>query len=512
MRIICTILLGPGSEATVPDGIRSLNPVVDEFLLIESGGGGAALRAAYETVEKLATTAHYTWTGDYGAARQFALDKVREMGADYALTLDPDERLVGAETIRETVAANPYSDVFIARDQTEGYWKERVIKCSAPLEWRGRVCEMLSGNRTPQVKLRAQFWEVPKDEDAHRRRFERGVIECQRMIDEGDDCHRWRRHLGACLMGLGRREEAKAHYQKAFDLATHDEEKAWTWYLLCEQTVLDGDLEKAMRDAAVGLVDHAGFLPEFAWIIAYCQMRAGNLQNASRWAQLGAQCPDDKTRLSFRGANARKGCREILAKLHEPVAPGFSGAVFESRKEFALNYQRLARALTETLRFPLRHLDLGAGHGLLVEAMRDLRVVSHGVELSEGAREATREDIRAFMDYGVGADEWHRFTDANLVSCVEVLEHLPESEADAAVSAICGRSTEWVYFSAAAPGQPGNGHINCQPKPYWRAKFEANGFRFAEAETARLVGEIKDMQPCFWLPQNAMIFRKVETP
>jgi hypothetical protein len=50
--------------------------------------------------------------------------------------------------------------------------------------------------------------------------------------------------------------------------------------------------------------------------------------------------------------------------------------------------------------------------------------------------------------------------------------------------------------------------VNCQPKKYWRAKFEANGFLFAEAETAALVGQIKDLQPCEWLPKNAMIFKR----
>jgi tetratricopeptide (TPR) repeat protein len=496
---------------TVGDAIRSAVEAVDGFVFIESGGGGAALRAAYEAAPKQAHTAHYDWVGDYGAARNFALNTARDLGAEYALTLDPDERIHDAATIRATVEANPESFVFIAKCVGEGYSKERVLKCKSDLNWHGRVCEMLRGNPLPQVKLRATFSELPKNEGAETRRRERGVVACQQMIDEGDDCYRWRRHMGACLMGLGRREEALVQYQKAFDMAQHDEEKAWSWYLLCEQTVLDGHLEKAMGDAAKGLVDHAGYLPEFGWVIAYCQLQAGNHQNASRWAQLALNCPDDQTRLSFRSAVAKAGCRDIMAKLHGPRPDGgFTESGFERRNAYRPNYMTLAGALVALLA-PDKHLDLGAGQGLLVEAMLTAGVASHGIELSEEAKTVALEHLKDHMTYGWGLADWGRVAQADLVSSVEVLEHLPEENADEAVAAICGRSKQWVYFSAAAPGQAGNGHINCQPKPYWRAKFEANGFRFAEAETAAFVAKIHDLQPCWWLPKNAMIFRKEGT-
>ena len=131
-----------------------------------------------------------------------------------------------------------------------------------------------------------------------------------------------------------------------------------------------------------------------------------------------------------------------------------------------------------------------------------------GIEAEPSARETTAESVRDCIVFGetfVGRPAEATF---DLACCVEVLEHIPESEADRAVDSICAHSRRWVYFSAAAPGQPGKGHVNCQPKPYWRRKFEARGFRFAEGETAALVDKIRDLQPCQWLPQNAMIFER----
>ena len=113
------------------------------------------------------------------------------------------------------------------------------------------------------------------------------------------------------------------------------------------------------------------------------------------------------------------------------------------------------------------------------------------------------------MTFGVPAKHWDTVTvPAELTTCIEVLEHIPEPEADAAVAALCNASSRWVYFSAAAPGQPGKGHVNCQDKPYWRQKFEARGFRLAEEQTAAFVERVRDLQPCWWLPRNAMIFER----
>lgn len=317
MKIVATVLLGPGSEKTVGDALESVLDCVDEFLLIESGGKEAAWKAALTAIRqrKVTTLCEYVWAGDYGAARQFALDAAKDAGADYALTLDPDERLELAPTFRDTIAAHPEADVWILPDRDTGYFKERIIRTSSKAFWHGKVCEFLDGRDVGGARLPGHFWELEKDEDGERRRYERGVVACTEMIEAGDDCYRWRRHRGTCFMGLGKQPEALADYQAALPMALNTHETAWMRYLICEQLVLTGRPEEARALAAQGLADHAGFVPEFGWILAYTDQDR-NPQNASRWAQMVLLSPADRTRVGFRGQKCKTGARQILQALH----------------------------------------------------------------------------------------------------------------------------------------------------------------------------------------------------
>lgn len=331
MKILATVLLGPGSGAAVGDAIRSVIDRVQGFVLVESGGGSDAMQAARQAVASAATRRStdertFFWTGDYAAARQFALDCARQQGATYALTLDPDERVELPEYLPALLEAHPEIAVWTLVDRDEHYHKERIIRCDSGARWHGRVCENVElPDGQDRGRMRGHFWEVPKDEAATTRRYERGVTETRAMIDAGDDRYKWRRHLGSCLLGLGRRKEAVAEFTRALELAESPEDRAWCTFLLCEHEVLDEAFEAAQARAADGLRRHAGFIPEFGWIMAYCQFKAGELQNASRWAQLVLNTPEDRTRVSFRSKNARRGAGEVLAAIHG--GPGKAAAV-----------------------------------------------------------------------------------------------------------------------------------------------------------------------------------------
>lgn len=58
----------------------------------------------------------------------------------------------------------------------------------------------------------------------------------------------------------------------------------------------------------------------------------------------------------------------------------------------------------------------------------------------------------------------------DLAISMETAEHLPEDAADTFVESICS-SSDTIIFSAAHPGQGGDGHINEQEKEYWISKF-----------------------------------------
>lgn len=388
MKILATVLLGPGSEHAVGDAIRSVIDRVQGFCLIESGGGQAALAAAREAARAARKTVHemtFFWTGDYAAARQYALDVARAAGATYALTLDPDERVELPEYLPALLAEHPEIAVWTLRDRDEAYHKERLIRCDSDARWHGRVCENVElPDGQDRGRMRGLFWELPKDESAIQRRYERGVEETRRMIAAGDDRYKWRRHLGSCLLGLGKRAEAVAEFRRALEMAESPEDRAWCTFLLCEHEVLDEQFEAAQARAAEGLRHHAGFIPEFGWILAYCQWKAGDYQNASRWAQLVVNTPEDRTRVSFRSKNAKRGAGQILAAIHGgpgkqdggtrtlrgvviPITDRFSPtmvAAVESGSYEAAEHALLAELLEPGDRL----LELGTGCGYLAVA------------------------------------------------------------------------------------------------------------------------------------------------
>ena len=65
-----------------------------------------------------------------------------------------------------------------------------------------------------------------------------------------------------------------------------------------------------------------------------------------------------------------------------------------------------------------------------------------------------------------------------------------------------------LIWSAAHPGQGGTGHINCQPKAYWDAKFKEAGLERNETMEAKLLDHIKTGYHMGWFLRNAMLYKK----
>jgi hypothetical protein len=94
----------------------------------------------------------------------------------------------------------------------------------------------------------------------------------------------------------------------------------------------------------------------------------------------------------------------------------------------------------------------------------------------------------------------------DLAVSLEVAEHLPPALGDELV-ATCVKSAPHVLFSAAPPGQGGQGHVNEQPKAYWIERFARHGYRLDEAQTATLVTDLRrELVRGMHLARNVMIF------
>ena len=145
-------------------------------------------------------------------------------------------------------------------------------------------------------------------------------------------------------------------------------------------------------------------------------------------------------------------------------------------------------------------IDVGCGSGEYLEAMRSHGVQVHGIELAVAALARCKEkglEVVAIDLIREPSLPWQ----ADVVYSFEVAEHLPKSGARNFVRLVTSSAREHVVMTAALPGQPGLGHVNCQPKSYWIDLFAEHGFAFDAAMTESWQNSLRETCPSlgwFW--------------
>jgi SAM-dependent methyltransferase len=122
---------------------------------------------------------------------------------------------------------------------------------------------------------------------------------------------------------------------------------------------------------------------------------------------------------------------------------------------------------------PARVLDAGCAMGLLVEALRERGVDAEGIDISEYAIGEAPESIRPYLRVGSIAAELPARYD--LIVCIEVLEHMPPAEADAALRNLCAHADD-ILFSSSPADYAEATHVNVRPPEAWAEAFAREGF------------------------------------
>jgi hypothetical protein len=133
-------------------------------------------------------------------------------------------------------------------------------------------------------------------------------------------------------------------------------------------------------------------------------------------------------------------------------------------------------------------LDAGCALGVFVEEMRARGVDAWGVDLSEYAVSQVPEGLRPYCFSGSLVDELpegmpRRY---DVVTCIEVLEHMPVADADRAAARLCSY-TDRILFSSTPDGYAEATHHSCRPPEQWSAVFARHGFFRDPASDASFV-------------------------
>ena len=199
-----------------------------------------------------------------------------------------------------------------------------------------------------------------------------------------------------------------------------------------------------------------------------------------------------------------RGLREILfARCHDN---------YYSYPTYLPSYHGFADALYDTLA-PPSACDFGCGCGYIIERLFD----QYGVDVAgiDGSSVFLRHLSSSVASRVQIADlsiplRLNRVFDT--VISTEVAEHLPHRKSAVFVQNLVSAATRYIVFTAARPGQWGDGHINCRTKEYWIRRFESCGWTYDEEVTARMKSRLQQvadvMAPATWLYDNLMMFSR----
>lgn len=149
-------------------------------------------------------------------------------------------------------------------------------------------------------------------------------------------------------------------------------------------------------------------------------------------------------------------------------------------------------------------LDVGVGTGSWLRAAKELGVTDllgvDGVPLRD-RHFCVDQSYFLCADLTIPLDLGRKF---DLVLCLEVGEHIAQEYASVLVKTLCAHG-DFIVFSAAAPFQGGEHHVNCQWPSYWQSHFNQEGFACSDALRFEMWDEA-EIEP--WYRQNIFVAAK----
>jgi SAM-dependent methyltransferase len=150
----------------------------------------------------------------------------------------------------------------------------------------------------------------------------------------------------------------------------------------------------------------------------------------------------------------------------------FGGVAYADAEHWTRFFGAVADMLVRDIA-PKSVLDVGCAMGYLVEALRERGVEAWGFDVSEYAIENAQPAIRDYCWVGSIHDPLPRHYD--LITCIEVVEHLPAEEAPHAFENLCAHSDD-ILFTSTPLDFGEETHFNVRPPEYWTELFAKQNF------------------------------------
>ncbi len=188
-------------------------------------------------------------------------------------------------------------------------------------------------------------------------------------------------------------------------------------------------------------------------------------------------------------------------------------AFFEQMRGCRDNYRKLADAIHAVVGAQESCLDIGCGIGLQTARLQELGwQQTIGAEYSPFAIDMIEPGVTV-VPFDLTLRRHTLGEPVACVICTETAEHISEQHSLTIVENVAAQARDVIVWSAAAPGQEWEGHINLQHPGYWLQRFRIHGWVLDEVRTAQLRQLMVDTQAQHWMGrQNFCVLVKKEKP
>lgn len=176
---------------------------------------------------------------------------------------------------------------------------------------------------------------------------------------------------------------------------------------------------------------------------------------------------------------------------------------FNTRELYEKDYEHVANSLIRHISFNTAY-DVGCANGFILSHFLSTGKSVRGIELSAAVTGVLPEEIRGVVDIGDFSEAEGKW---DLVCCIEVAEHVAPSKSVPLVQKLTELAHDFIYFTAAPPGQSGVGHINCRPHKDWIKWFEHADWTLDPMRTRAVREDLSSLTKAYWLRNNSLVFK-----
>ena len=233
MSKISLCMIVKNEEEMLPECLESIDGLVDEIILVDTGSTDKTLEIAERFGAKIF---HFPWINDFSAARN---ESIKHATGDYLLIMDADERLyefdrtafdnamqfddfnVGLVALHQATSRNALLDDVVCGDARRGspILLPRFIKKTADFRYEGVVHEQPTFDTQFQFRvIEANIVHHGADDDwrAQRAKKERNLELLLSSVDDFGDMAIYWSYLASELEGANRNEEMREAIRKGW--------------------------------------------------------------------------------------------------------------------------------------------------------------------------------------------------------------------------------------------------------------------------------------------------------